>query len=79
MRFCGRMRLIMLWIYNRTILAGLHRDTPRTQHTEADCQGEGGERQDLSGANSFISTMRTDVGALEVVVSCDVRQCTRRL
>ena len=63
----------------RNMLAGLHRDTPRRQHTEADCQGEGGERQDLSGANSFISTMRTDVGALEVVVSCDVRQCTRRL
>ena len=36
-----------------------------------------GERQELSQANSAVDTVRNDVGALEAVISCDARQCTR--
>ena len=36
-----------------------------------------GERQDLIDASSAVGTLRTDVGALDAVISCDVRQCTR--
>jgi hypothetical protein len=55
----------------------LHRDTPRTRTPKPTVKARFRERQDLPDASSSVGTVRKDVEALEAVISCDARQCTR--